>query len=187
MVHTVKQSICHGLWRVLAVNVGIAVHANLIAELTAQHLPNRNAVDTAYQIPQGDFYRADAAALTGTAAELLNTAEDLIDVTGIFAQDNALEHLGVQSGRTVTHFAVAADTLVGVDTDDVIDPMSVGTLIDFADLHIRNAQITGTGAGVLDVNVHDWSPPDYFICDVILACKFFFFNTHHSLHLLRND
>ena len=135
------------------------------------------------------------AALDGVSAlldtvereSLLNTAEDLIDVTGIFAQDNALEHLGVQSGRTVTHFAVAADTLIGVDTDDVIDPMSVGTLIDFADLHIRNAQITGTGAGVLDVNVHDWSPPDYFICDVILACKFFFFNTHHSLYLLRND
>ena len=122
-----------------------------------------------------------SAALAGAAAELLDAAEELVDVAGVFAEDHALEHLGVERGGAVAHLAVAADALVGVDADDVVDPVSLGMLMDLADLHVGDAQILGAGAGVLNADVHGFEPsylyfPLYFtIPSVVFLYKFLTF------------
>ena len=51
-------------------------------------------------------------------AELLDLAEDLVDVAGVLAEDAALEHQRVGLAGAVAHLAPADDPLVGVDADE---------------------------------------------------------------------
>lgn len=74
----------------LAVNVGVAVHTNLITELSAEKLIERHAVCLAGKIPQSDLETRYAAALTGVSAELLDASEKLIDVAGVFSDKTGL-------------------------------------------------------------------------------------------------
>lgn len=76
-----KSHIVSGM---LAVYIGIAVHSHLVAEFAAEQLPERYAPCLACQIPEGDFDAAYAAALTRMSAELLNSSEELVNVTGVF-------------------------------------------------------------------------------------------------------
>ena len=69
------------------------------------------------QIHQRHLDAAHAAGLPRVAAELLDLAEDLVDVAGVLAEDAALEHQRVGLAGAVAHFAVADQALVGVDAD----------------------------------------------------------------------
>lgn len=70
---------------VLAVYIGIAVNADLIAEFTAEQLVQRHAVGFSGQIPQCNLNAGYAAALSGRAAELLDFAEYLIDIARVLS------------------------------------------------------------------------------------------------------
>ena len=97
---------------------GVAIAADLVAELAAEHLVDRHAVGFARQVPERHLDAADAAGLPRVAAELFDLAEDLVDVAGILAQDAALQDQRVVLAGAVAHFAEAVDALVGVDADD---------------------------------------------------------------------
>ena len=71
----------HGLRGVLAVDVRVAVDADAVAELAAEHLPDRNAVDAADEVPQRDLHRADAAALAGAAGTLYGCSQTTFAAT----------------------------------------------------------------------------------------------------------
>ena len=91
-LHALFERPAHVAARVAALDVRIAVDADLIAEFAAQQLIQRHAVRLARQIPERHLDRRDAAALPGGAAELLDLVEDLVHVAGIFAEDAAFEH-----------------------------------------------------------------------------------------------
>ena len=52
------------------------------------------------------------------AAELLDLAEELVDVAGVLAEQPALQHQRVVLAGAVAHLAEAVDALVGVDPDE---------------------------------------------------------------------
>src|SRR6185312_16064797 len=54
----------------------VRVNPDLVPPPASQHLINRHAIHFARDIPQRHFDRADAAPLTGIAAELLDLLED---------------------------------------------------------------------------------------------------------------
>ena len=96
--------------------VGIA--ADLVAELAAEHLVGGHVVDLAGDIPQRHFDAADAAALPGVSAELLDLAKDFVYVAGILSEDDALQHQRIVLARAVANFAETVDALVGIDPND---------------------------------------------------------------------
>ncbi len=145
LLNALLQSVTHVQAGVLAVNVGIAVHTNLIAELTAEHLVNRNAVGLTGDIPQREFHAADAARLTGHTAELLDAAEDLVDVAGVLTDEETLEHLSIELGRAVADFTVTRDALVGLNAQQ---GAVHGGANDVNKTHVRDAKITGLGVRV---------------------------------------
>jgi hypothetical protein len=67
---------------------------------------------------QRDLDAGDAAALAAPVAELLDRAEDHVDVAGVLAQQHALELQRVLAVAGIAHLADAVDALVGVDADD---------------------------------------------------------------------
>ena len=97
-----------------ALGVGIAIAADLIAPLPAEKLPDGNTPRLAANIPARQLNRANAASLARIAAELLDTAENLLYITRIFAKNTAFEHRRVRAARSVTHFTVADDSLIRV-------------------------------------------------------------------------
>ena len=97
---------------------GIAVDADLVAELAAQHLVNRDVVGFARQVPQRHFHSAHAAALPRVAAELFDLAENPVDVAGVLAENPALQLQRVILARAIADFAQSIDALVGIDADD---------------------------------------------------------------------
>ena len=145
LLNALLQSVAHVQAGVLAVNVGIAVHTNLVAELTAEHLVNRNAVGLTGDIPQREFHAADAARLTGHTAELLDAAEDLVDVAGVLTDEETLEHLSIELGRAVADFTVTRDALVGLNAQQ---GAVHGGANDVNKTHVRDAKITGLGVRV---------------------------------------
>src|SRR3569623_1262146 len=84
---------------------GVAVDADRLAEAAAQHLVDRNAIGLAGEVPQRDLDGGDAAALPAVAAELLDAAEQAIDVARVLAQQPALQHQGEGGAGAVAHFA----------------------------------------------------------------------------------
>ena len=97
------------------------------------------------QVPQCDLHTADAAALTGVAAKLLDLAEDLVHIAGVLADDTALEHQSIGLGSGVTDFAVAFDALVG---HDLHNGAALGGIVDVHKTHIGNSQLRGVGTTI---------------------------------------
>ena len=79
-----------------------------------------------------------AAALATVVTELLDLAEQAIDVAGVFAQQTALEHQRVLGRRQVTDFAPATDTLIGIDADDAERPVVPA---DGGDAHVGDFEV----------------------------------------------
>ena len=94
-------------------------------------------------MPQG--LNAPRRRLTALAAELLDAAEDLVDVAGVLANEETLEHLRVKLGRAVADFAVAGNALVGLDAQE---RAVHGSANDVNKPHVRDLQIRGLGVGV---------------------------------------
>jgi hypothetical protein len=78
-------------------------------------------------------------------AELLDLTENLIYITGILAQNTALQHESIGLGGSITNFTKAADTLVGVDTQY---GAALGCSIDIYKTHVCDPQIAGVGTVV---------------------------------------
>ena len=57
------------------------------------------------------------AALAAVVPELLDLAEQPLDIAGVLAQKQPLELQRIVFRGEVTHFAVAAHALIGIDTN----------------------------------------------------------------------
>ena len=128
--HALLQPLA-GLRAARLARVGVAIHAHPVAEFSAEHLVDRNAVGLAGEVPERDLDRGDAAALPAVPAELLDAPEQPVDVAGVLAEQPALQHEGEGGAGAVAHLAEADDSLVGVDlqqrgrerrADDLGDP-----------------------------------------------------------------
>jgi hypothetical protein len=116
-LHALLERLAHGRAGVPAAHIGVAVDADLVAELAAEHLVDGHPIGLAGQVPEGELYGADAAALPGVVAELLDAPKDLVDLAGVLAEDAALEHQRVLFAGAVAHLAIAHQPLVGIDLD----------------------------------------------------------------------
>ena len=114
MFHALLERVAHLGAVGLAAHVGIAVDADFVAELAAQHLVNGHAEGLAGQIPERHLDAAHPAALAGVPAKLLDAAEELVDVAGIFTQEQAFQHQGIGLGGGITHLAITYQALVGI-------------------------------------------------------------------------
>ena len=74
------------------------------------------------------------------SSKLLNSSEQLVYITGIFTEVPALEHEGVGGTGGVSHFAVAYDSLVGVDLDQ---GAMLGSAVDVTHAKIGDLQLCG--------------------------------------------
>ena len=97
--------------------VGVAIDAHLVAEAAAEHLVDRHAIGLAGEVPERDLDRGHAATLPAMPAELLDAAEQAVDVAGVLAEQPALEHQRVGGAGAVPHLAEPHDALVGVDLE----------------------------------------------------------------------
>jgi hypothetical protein len=70
---------------------GVGVAADAVAKFAAEHLVYRHVISLARQIPQRHFQGAHASALARRTAELLDLAEDFINVARVLAQNAALQ------------------------------------------------------------------------------------------------
>ena len=113
--HALFQGVAHVCTRVLAVYVGIAVNAHLVAPFAAEQLIHRHAVKLADNIVKRHFHARYAAALTGMSAELFDSFEQFFYVERVFADEAAFEHFRIRCARRVAHFAVTHDVAVCVD------------------------------------------------------------------------
>ena len=127
------------------VRVRVAVDAHLVPELAAEHVVHGDAIRLSRQVPEGDLDAAHAATLPAVEAELLDPAEDFVDVAGVFAQYTALEHERVGLGGHVTHLAKAHDALVGVELQDLA---GVRRAREVRKAHVRDAQLRRLRAGI---------------------------------------
>ena len=141
-VHALLERKTHVVPGVLAVNIGIGIDAYLVAVLAAEHLVKRHAVCLTRKVPQRDLDTGHAAALTGVPAELLYFVEDLIDIAGVLADDAALEHEGVGLARSVAHFAVADEALIG---HNLHYGAALGSVGDIDKAHIGDLKLAGRG------------------------------------------
>ena len=145
------QGKAHIVTGMTALYVRIAVHANFIPEFAAQQLVQRHAIGFARQIPQGDLNAADAAALPGMPAELLNLAENLIYIAGIFAQNAALEHQSIGLAGCVPNLAISGEALIGFNFQN---RTAFGRAVNIDETHIRDLQIRRAGAGIDRIRNH---------------------------------
>ena len=129
-----------------SVGVGVAIDAHLVAELAAEHLVDRDAIGLAGEVPERDLDRRDAAALPAVAAELLDAAEQPVDVARVLAEQPALQHQRVGGAGAVAHLAKPDDALVGVDLEQRRGERRAD---DFGDPHVGDAKL-----GRLRVRVH---------------------------------
>ena len=141
-VHTLLECKTHVVPGVLAVNIGIGIDAYLVTVLAAEHLVKRYAVCLARKIPQRNLDTGHTAALTGVPAELLYFVEDLIDVAGVLANDAALEHECVGLARSVAHFAIADEALIG---HKLHYGAALGSVGDIDKAHIGDLKLAGRG------------------------------------------
>ena len=123
----------------------VAVAADAVAVLAAQHLVDRHVVGLARQIPERLFDRHHAAGLAADAAELLDLLENLLDIAGILPKNAALEEQSIGLAGAVPDFAVARDALVGVDADDGARERSPGK---HRDAQIGDPQLRRFGISV---------------------------------------
>jgi len=117
--------------------IGVAIDADRVSELAAEELPHRHAPRLAREIPKRDFDAAHATRLARVAAKLLDAAEDLFDIAGVFAEDTAFEHGRIGAAGGVAHLAVADQTLVGVDLDQ---GTTLRRAVDIGEAHIGDLQ-----------------------------------------------
>ena len=111
-VHALLEALSHDC--AIGDGVGIAIDQHFVAELTARQLIGRYAVGFAGQIKERHFDTADTTALPRMKAELLDLAEDLVDIAGVLAQQARLEHERISWAGAVAHFAIAAYALIGI-------------------------------------------------------------------------
>ena len=84
-LHAILQGRAHVAPATLG--VGVAVAANLVTPLSAEELPYWESPRLAAEIPACELDRAHATSLARVAAELLDAAENLLDVARVFAED----------------------------------------------------------------------------------------------------
>ena len=135
-IHALLEPLA-GLGAARLLRVGVAIDAHLVAELAAEHLVDRNAIGLAGEVPKRDLDSRDAAALPPMAAELLDAAEQPVDIAGVLAQQPALEHQRIGRAGAVAHFAEADDALVGVDFDQRRGERRAD---DLGDAHVGDAK-----------------------------------------------
>ena len=128
-----------------ALHVRVAVNPDAVPVFTAKHLVHRDAVGLAGQVPQGDLNPADPAALTGGTAELPDTPEELFHVAGVFTQDAAFQHFGIDPVAAVPDLAQPRDALVGINLHQ---GTVHGGADDVREAHIGNLQLARGGAPV---------------------------------------
>ena len=115
-LHALLEALA-GLGAARHARVGVAIDAHLVAEPAAEHLVDRHAIGLAGEVPERDFDRRDAAALPAVPAELLDAAEQPVDVAGVLAEQPALQHQRIGGAGAVAHLAEPDDALVGVDLE----------------------------------------------------------------------
>ena len=123
----------------------VAVAADPIAELPASQLVGRHAVGLAGEVHQGHLDGADAASLSGVAAELLDAPEDPVDVARVCPEDAALEHERIDVVGPIADLAQAVDVLVGVDADER-GPEGESGEVD--DPQVGDPEVRGAGVGI---------------------------------------
>jgi hypothetical protein len=83
--------------------------------------------------------------LAGGAAKLLDAAEKLIHVAGIFAEEAGFEHQGIGCAGCVAHFSVANKALVCVHLDE---RAVLGSAREIGNANIRYFKFRWRGANV---------------------------------------
>ena len=96
----------------------ITIHADGIAEFAACEHISGNAISLARQIHQRHFDTAHASPLPRVMTKLLDLAKEFIHIAGILAKQATLEHQRISLARAIAYFAIAAQTLIGIDADD---------------------------------------------------------------------
>ena len=81
--HAPLQPLAHD--RAIRHRVGIAIDQHLVAEFPASQLIGGNAIGFTGEIEKSHLDAADATAMPPVKAELLDLAEDLVDIAGILA------------------------------------------------------------------------------------------------------
>ena len=125
--------------------VGIAVNQDLVAEFAAGQLISRDAVSLARQVEERHFDAADAAALPPVIAELLDLAEEPVDIAGVLAQQARFEHERVRRAGAIAHFAIAADALIGIQPQQ---RRVEGQRLEIDDAQVGDFQVARARAGV---------------------------------------
>src|SRR5579864_3979589 len=98
---------------------GVGIDANLVAELAAAYQRvHGSVVNFSRNIPQRHFDSADSAALARVSAELLDLAENFVELQRILAQNPALKKQGISGARAITDLAQTVHSLVGIDAND---------------------------------------------------------------------
>lgn len=142
--HAVFESFAH--IAPAAFGVGVAVDADSVTVFSPQKLPHGDAPCLARNVPQRNFDSADAARLPRVSAELFDTAEDFLDVAGIFAQNTAFEHRRISAAGGVAHLAIAGDSLIGVNLEECA---AFRRAVDVGKAHVRDFE-----CGRVDFRVH---------------------------------
>src|SRR5262249_25972948 len=92
-LHAFLEQIAH--LRTIRHGGGIDIATHAVTELPPRQHIAGNAIGLARQIHQRHFDATNATGLTTMMAELLNLAEDLIDIAGVFTDQTALEQQGI--------------------------------------------------------------------------------------------
>jgi hypothetical protein len=103
------------------------------------------------------------------AAELLDAAEQAIDVAGVLAQQPALEHQRVGGAGAVANFAETDNALVGVDLEQRRAERSAG---DFGDADIGNPQLARVRRGA-DVGLDQFGGCGHGVLSPFAVCLAF--------------
>ena len=137
-VQPLFQRQAHGVTAlILAVHIGVAIDPDPVPVLAAKHLIQGYAPGFAGQIPKSNFNAADAAALTGRPAKLLDLMHEPVNITGIFPQNPALEHKGIGLAGGITDLTVADETLIGINLEQCA---ALGRAVNVQKAHIGNTQ-----------------------------------------------
>ena len=96
----------------------VAVHADPLAHLAAEHLPDRHVPGFARQIPAGDFDCGNATAGTTKPSELLDLAEDLRNVARVHADEAALQHQPACFAGIIADLAISGNALVRIEAHE---------------------------------------------------------------------
>ena len=149
-----SESFCHALPESLAhiapaaFGIGVAVAADPVAVFAAEQLPDGHAPGLSGKVPHRKLKSADTARLTGIAAELLDPAEDLFRIAGIFAENTALEHRRVSATGGIADFSVTDKPLIGVNLDE---RAALRRTVDVRKTDIRDFQCGWINTGIHSV------------------------------------